>query len=123
MRLLLMILVILVVLLYYLFPFIQVVGTSMYPTYCDQEIIFGTKLYLKSKLKKGDVVVYRTPTDNKIVIKRIVKMKKERGVLYLFCKGDNREHSYDSRNYGYISSKALVCKVINQRGRKIDNPL
>lgn len=101
--------------LYHLFPLIQVCGDSMYPTYLDSEIIFGTKLYRKSKLKKGDVILYKSPNENRTVIKRIDEIKIERGITYFYCLGDNSEHSYDSRNYGFISSKSLVCKVINQR--------
>lgn len=100
---------------YHLFPLIQVCGDSMYPTYLDGEIIFGTKLYRKSKLKKGDIIVYKSPRENRIVIKRIDHITYIRGVYQFYCLGDNADHSYDSRAYGYISSKNLVCKVINQR--------
>ena len=106
------------VVLHYLFPLIQVCGDSMYPTYLDSEIIIGTRLYRKSKLKKGDVIVYHTPTDNKVVIKRIDLIERVRRESLFFCLGDNADHSYDSRNYGFISSKNLVCKVVNQRRNK-----
>ena len=100
----------------YLFPLIQVCGDSMYPTYFDGEIIFGTKLYRKSKLKKGDVIIYKSPNENRTVIKRIDHIITDiRGDLRFYCLGDNSEHSYDSRSYGYVSSIRLVCKVINQR--------
>lgn len=101
--------------LHHVFPLIQVIGDSMYPTYLDGEIIVGTKLYRKSKLKKGDVVLYQSPTDDKTVIKRIDQIEKRGRVLYFYCLGDNPPHSYDSRNYGFVSSKNFVCKVINQR--------
>ena len=104
---------------YHLFPIIQVVGDSMFPTYHNSEIILGTKLYLKSHLKSGDVIVYKSPVDEKIVIKRIFSIKEEKGgYLYFYCLGDNSECSYDSREYGFVSSKNLVCKVINQRRNK-----
>lgn len=116
MRLVAIICIVLVFCIIPLFPPIQVCGDSMYPTYLDGEIIFGTKLYLKSKLKKGDVILYRSPNENRIVIKRIDHIfKNEKGDTTFYCLGDNSEHSYDSRNYGYVSSKKLVCKVINQR--------
>lgn len=114
------VLVIVGLLVYHLFPVIQVCGDSMYPTYLDEEIIFGSKIYRKSKLKKGDVIIYRSPTENRIVIKRIDHIEKRDGKLFFFCLGDNPEHSYDSRYYGYVSSKNLVCRVINQR-RKVEN--
>lgn len=101
--------------LYHLFPLIQVVGDSMHPTYVNGEIILGTRLYRKSKLKVGDVIVYKSPNENRIVIKRIAKIKTHYGHNYYFCLGDNLDNSYDSRYYGSISSKSIVCKVINQR--------
>lgn len=105
----------------YLFPIIQVVGESMYPTYLDGEILVGTRLYRKSKLKKGDVIVYYSPTEEKkAVIKRIdsVSVGISRNELDFYCLGDNADRSYDSRDYGYISSKRIVCKIIDQRRRQ-----
>ena len=106
--------------LYYLFPIIQVIGDSMFPTYLDQEFIFGRRLYLKSRLKKGDVVVYKSPDDNnRIVIKRIAYINRTlSGELVFYFLGDNSKCSHDSRDYGFVSHKNLVCKVVNQRHRK-----
>lgn len=116
--------IIIVGVLYYLFPIIQVVGDSMYPTYCDAEFLIGTRIFYKSKLKKGDVIVYHSP-EGRIVIKRIEKILTDKVMLnktpfnevgtYFYCVGDNSGCSYDSRNYGYISSKDIVCKIKDQR--------
>lgn len=106
--------------LYYLFPLIKVIGDSMYATYLDNEVIVGSRVFLKSRLKVGDVIVYKSPTDDRIVIKRIHHFMCDGKDLYLYCLGDNADHSYDSRMYGYVSSKSIVCKVINQR-RKIES--
>ena len=76
--------------LHHVFPLIQVIGDSMYPTYLDGEIIVGTKLYRKSKLKKGDVVLYQSPTDDKTVIKRIDQIEKRGKVLYFYYYGFKR---------------------------------
>lgn len=102
-------------LLHYAFPLIEVCETSMFPTYDDGEIILGTRLFKKSKLKVGDVIVYRHGDRN--VIKRIadINLDIRTGDLKFFCLGDNAKVSCDSREYGYISSKDLVCKIINQR--------
>ena len=115
--------VIVVAILYYVFPFIQVCGDSMYPTYLDGEVIIGTRIFNKSKLKKGDIIVYKSPTDDKIVIKRIERlMTDKKGELFIYCLGDNADFSYDSRMYGYFSSKNLVCKVLNQRRYLYNEP-
>ena len=100
--------------LYHLFPIVTVCGDSMYPTFKDGEIILATRLFRKSKLKKGDVVIYHAPNDgHRVVIKRIDKINTHSGVMY--CLGDNSEVSYDSRMYGYVSLRKLVCKPIKQR--------
>lgn len=93
--------------LLFLFPYIEVCGESMYPTYKDGEIIRGYRIH--KKLQVGDVVVYRCPTDNKKVIKRVCGVDGSNS-LYFFL-GDNREYSYDSRHYGCVSKSSIVCKV------------
>lgn len=107
------------VLIYNLFPLIQVIGDSMYFTYLDGEVIIGRRLYLKSNLKVGDVIVYRSPEDSsRKVIKRIADIKKDSNDYSFYCLGDNPPHSHDSRDYGYVPSKNLVCKIIKARPKK-----
>lgn len=103
----------------YLFPLIEVVGDSMYPTYKNGEIVVGRRLFRKSSLKKGDVVVYYNPTDQskRRVIKRIDSVTKDKGNILFYCLGDNAEESYDSRYYGFFSSNLVICKIVNQRGK------
>ena len=81
---------------YYLFPPIQIVGESMYPTYYDGEIIFGRRIYSKKKLKRGDVIVYVSPDSQnpdsldhgrRIVIKRIERISYNyRDEQLFYCK-------------------------------------
>lgn len=54
-------------------PF-QVSGESMYPTYKDREYIFTNIIGLRlSELKRGDVIVFKSPVDrNKDFIKRVI---------------------------------------------------
>lgn len=104
-----------VVVRHYLFPLIQVIGDSMHPTYLNGDIIIGYRFFRKSKLKVGQVILYECPTDGLTVIKRIAEIKVYEGKRYFYCLGDNPDNSNDSRNYGYVSSKNLICKVVNQR--------
>ena len=116
MKILIITLICIVAILYHTFPLIRVVGDSMFPTYYNDEIIVGTRLYRVAELKIGDVIVYRSPNDEgRLVIKRISQILIDGKKRYFYCLGDNADHSYDSRSYGYVSSKNLVCKVINQR--------
>lgn len=106
--------VLIVGVLYYLFPVITVCETSMYPTYHDGEIILGTRLFCKNKVKKGDIVIYHAPNNyDRLVIKRVEEIKDN----LMYCLGDNPDESYDSRNYGYVPLKNLVCKPIIQKRR------
>ena len=93
--------------LLFLFPYIEVCGESMYPTYKDGEIIRGYRIH--KKLQVGDVIVYRCPTDNKKVIKRVCGIDNANNLYYFL--GDNREYSYDSRYYGWVDKSAIVCTV------------
>ena len=70
----------------------------------------------KKKLNIGDVILYHSPMEkDRVVIKRIANIKKEGKNLLFYCLGDNPDYSYDSRYYGWVSSKNFVCRVINQR--------
>ena len=113
-----LVLISLLMVMYRCFPIIQVVGNSMCPTYDDGEYLVGTRLYKKSDLKVGDVIVYRTPIENRVVIKRIDTIQVTRGKYYFYCLGDNSMFSHDSRNYGFVPQKNLICKILNQRNKE-----
>ena len=107
------VLFIIVALIAFLFPLIEVEGFSMFPTYKDGEFLHGYRFF--RTLKVGDVVVYKLKRngEKRIVIKRISDIKGD--TIYLL--GDNFDESYDSRNYGYVPKKDIVCKIIEQRSK------
>lgn len=101
-----------------LFPLVNVVGNSMYPTYKDGEIIFSTRLFNRHHLKRGDVVTfnsYNVSGERRIVIKRVAIVDEKKGV---YCLGDNPSVSYDSRFYGYVPFENIVTKIIRPRDNK-----
>ena len=103
-----------------IFPIIEVEGESMFPTYHDSEFLLGYRFFPKEKLKVGDVIVYKRPSERICVIKRIARITSSiynENDLLFYCLGDNSQNSYDSRDYGYIPQKDIVCKIILEQRR------
>lgn len=105
----------LVIIWKYKWEIIVVRGRSMFPTLQDGDLVLLDK---KPKTYSiGDICVL-TPPDGSayIVIKRITKVG-------LSCKqfwfmGDNRNHSHDSRDYGWVNVENIEGRVIKQWRRK-----
>ena len=103
---------------YYLFPFVNVCGSSMFPTYVNDEIILSTRLFRKRKIKVGDVIVFKHPYEKgRLLIKRVADLyyDKKGKLQSIYFLGDNSSDSYDSRNFGYVLTKDLVSKVLFSR--------
>lgn len=112
------VLALLVLLVLYLFPIISVCGQSMYPTYHDGEVVVSTRLFRKNSVKIGDVMIFTPPSKTReevqYVIKRVCDINKDGKYFFM---GDNRNESFDSRDYGYVDSSHLVSKIIRPRER------
>ena len=84
-------------------------GNSMSPTLKSGKTILASSLpYLFTNPKKGDVIICKDPRNGRILIKRIAKAGKNSYFAY----GDNQYESTDSRQFGPISRRAIVGKVI-----------
>ena len=93
--------------LFYVFPFIRVVGDSMFPTYHDGQFLPSMRVTRFVPLHDGRVYVFRSP-DGKTVIKRLAYHDKRK----CYFLGDNATVSYDSRAYGYVDRKNIVAVVL-----------
>ena len=88
--------------------FLTVNGRSMFPTLVEGDNLWSVRSYLCT-IRVGDIVVAKPyECDNKLVIKRVHRI--ENGYYYIL--GDNADESYDSRNYGWVSKKEIVAKVM-----------
>ena len=93
---------------YYLFPNLDIVGNSMYPTLLDGEKKHSRRFFNRFESPKiGRIYVYRDPT-NKLVIKRLKMVHND---LCYFV-GDNPTMSYDCRYYGFIDKKRIVALLM-----------
>lgn len=118
MKVIVVLIIALVLTLYFLlthtpiiFMFLTVSGRSMFPTLTEGEKLTSVRSYL-CKLNVGDIVVAKPyECDNRLVIKRITNIEGD----YYFLLGDNPDESYDSRNYGWVSKKEIVAKVVTRK--------
>lgn len=103
----------------YLFPVVQIVGYSMFPTLLDKEVFLGRRVFRKSKCKVGEIYVYKPPYDSdeeRFVIKRLSKIEKDQsGRTKYYFLGDNSSDSYDSRYYGYVDSSRVVARIVAKK--------
>ena len=102
-----------IILLRFFFPVCFINGESMTPTLKPGSYVLATRLFSVPKL--GGVYIVRSQMDKKrLVIKRLSKIKavdNNSEMVYFFI-GDNKEKSFDSRNWGYVPRKDILAKVI-----------
>ncbi len=102
----------------------KIVGTSMNPVVLKGDRVFADKTaYRHMPPHKGDIIVFVYPDDrSKIFIRRIEGLpgevialtngRKEQvphGMIYVL--GDNKEHSVDSNEFGFVPLRDVIGKV------------
>lgn len=110
---------------------VVVIGNSMWPTlHSGSVVILDTRARRGANISEGDIVVVRI--DGQTLVKRVYALggSKVRGFLgrdeksagkrtyrvpdgYLLVIGDNRQDSYDSRDFGPVPVEAVLGKVIS----------
>ena len=82
----------------FLFNIVRVQQTSMYPTVKPNDLILSSSLYrFKKDFKRGDIVVFKSPSENKMLIKRIVGLPGEKVEIYdgsIYIDGKLLEEKY-----------------------------
>lgn len=82
----------------------------MEPYAMDGDYAVSTRLFLK--VRTGDVLVFRSPKDGMILIKRVKSLEDSQDGPRFFMEGDNRMRSVDSNAFGSISRDSVIGKII-----------
>lgn len=93
---------------------------SMEPTLKKNSFILGTRLY--GELNDGDIIIFER--DGRLLVKRIVasggEMITQNGIAVVvpencyYVRGDNAEHSYDSRFWPdpFVNEDSIKAKLL-----------
>lgn len=87
----------------------QIEGNSMLPRFPSGTVVLINKLaFLFFQPKVNEVILVSHPRTKRILIKRIIMKKNDT----YFVQGDNFEQSTDSRDFGFITKKDILGKVV-----------
>ena len=81
----------------------------MLPCLVDGETVLIKLSYVSPK--KGDIVVLHHPQKEMTIVKRVFMVRSDG---WLDVRGDNFEHSTDSRHFGWVDSGRVIGKVVSR---------
>ncbi len=82
----------------------------MVPYARDGDFAVTTRIFFS--IKEGDVLVFRSPSDDSVLIKRVKRIENCQDGTELFMEGDNRMRSTDSNRFGTVKREAVIGKVL-----------
>jgi len=89
---------------------------SMEPTYYTGDLVIIAKVP-PQEIKEGDVIVYRQPGGEDLILHRVVKIEERNGVLYFLTKGDNpKTNPYidEWTSEGWIHESHVIGKLVSR---------
>jgi signal peptidase I len=89
---------------------LKISGNSMKPFATDGDYAISTRLFRNPKV--GEVLIFRSPLDGNLMIKRVTKIYQDTNGRKYFLEGDNRIRSTDSKVFGSIGRKEIIGKVL-----------
>jgi signal peptidase I len=89
--------------------FIKVSGNSLLPEYREGDFVLVAKIpFFVRHIRQGDIIVFDHPVYG-LMIKRVDHLVPDKDEIYVI---GTHEFSVDSREFGPISWKTLIGKVI-----------
>jgi signal peptidase I len=80
----------------------------MEPTLRNGDVILASGIrYLITQPKVNEIVVFKSPS-GQIMLKQITKVDNDK----YFLEGNNKEDSLDSRQFGWVTKKQILGKMI-----------